>query len=592
MKIQKMKKPALLACCLTVVLFSSSAGAVTVDTKLCPNNGTPQPIPKILHTVWLGGALMNLEGKPYADIVLKSKRKNPDWTTYIWYDPRLVDESGTMTMKNIYGRIQNLKLKNINELARENDTFHELYEELVYSRATMNLHENRNRDMITWAYWADIIRYGVLYKYGGIYCDPKTKVGYDIKERDAEGTMRLVDKPLGQLYTGPCDDVLLREFVGSPKESGYEEMYQNNDYLGCIKNSKIMKALYEGALKKTKDMIAYKNGKIQLTFPTFGNRGQYTYLNTGPKHLSTTYAEKKGLTIQDLIDMNKNIFSFRGHEDGKKEINPGYTPKEIWPTFDVANALDQTETDLINKLRPNVSKFPSIFKKSTLKKFTAKYALSWGGKRDSYPRFVNEAEKSQRHAISQIKILIQYEISRIKKITKVKGRALPKVKGTAIPEGTIAAFPADLKKHYIGWLNSLIQMTQKVKLPSNAETAPEPPYSGDILYELEKEVIRWKENRLSTIFAAKATLITSTNEFKKFIGSLEKKLDPEYHIKVYIKNYIIKNNLCQKKTAGQLTNTRSRFDPKNPAHKRNNPDTGNPNVLPAEIVVGLEKYCQ
>ena len=87
------------------------------------NTNTKSLIPKIIHHIWLGGSLP----EKYLNYVLSWKKFNPTWTHILWSD----------------NNTKNLNLIN-------QDKFDQ----------TKNLGQK-----------SDILRYEILYKYGGIYVD-------------------------------------------------------------------------------------------------------------------------------------------------------------------------------------------------------------------------------------------------------------------------------------------------------------------------------------------------------------------------------------------------------------------------------------
>ncbi|MCP4130271.1 MAG: hypothetical protein GY754_04750 [bacterium] len=426
-----------------------------------------------------------------------------------------------------------MELKSIIEF-ESNSLFKKLYKELVLDIATMNTLENRNKEMVTWAYWADIIRYAALTKYGGIYCDPKTKI---IKKLGtAESNFKVL--------TGHCDDVILKTPIGSPATTGLgKKEFINNDYLGCIKNSKIMKAVFEGALTKTNNMIAFKNGRTQLIYPTFGHRGKYTYRNTGPQHLTMTYLEAKSFP-QNPFTLKEFLKTFAAFSQYRR------MSEDVW------SAMDD------KKLSIDKSLTPSIFEKSESDKFTVPggYKVSWGGKREAYPIHAQAVNILQT---SQIKAIKSHIVS---------------AKNEASSSNSSKRFVTSLH-------DAIINATKMKRFREVGENMYEETgaFSAEILFEIEQRVKEYK---------AEPEYNALNPRIKALIDTIEEELDPENHVDAYIKNYITVNKLCKKKTDGQLTNTRSTFNPKNEAHKRRHPNLENPDVLPAEIITGLEKYCE
>lgn len=87
------------------------------------NNNTKQQIPKIIHHIWLGGSLP----QKYLSYVSSWRKINPGWTHFFW------DDINTKGLK----LINQDKFESANNLGQK----------------------------------ADILRYEILYKYGGIYVD-------------------------------------------------------------------------------------------------------------------------------------------------------------------------------------------------------------------------------------------------------------------------------------------------------------------------------------------------------------------------------------------------------------------------------------
>lgn len=180
-------------------------------------------IPKIIHQIWLGSS------KPPSEAMDSWKIKHPDWEYILW------DE---------------------NEI--KNQFPNGLYNEEDYERLEHN----------SYAGQADILRYEILYYFGGIYID-------------ADATC-----------LNSLDDFFLRnDSFGCFESEKYRPNLISNGFLGATKRNKLMKFLVENTSKRSRAFTMFPKeswgghiwsvyGPMFLTETVFNYN--YTSFNTYP----------------------------------------------------------------------------------------------------------------------------------------------------------------------------------------------------------------------------------------------------------------------------------------------------------------------
>ena len=116
--------------------------------KFWPPNITESnyDVPEILHFIWIGH-------KPlpdrYLDNVESYQKMNPNYKIYLWLELAKLSQN---VIGAISQRLPNVTLSDPNELRLINQD--------LYDRPTLNIGVK-----------ADLLRYEIVYQYGGIYCD-------------------------------------------------------------------------------------------------------------------------------------------------------------------------------------------------------------------------------------------------------------------------------------------------------------------------------------------------------------------------------------------------------------------------------------
>lgn len=118
-----------------------------IDKKKKNNNWNNESnIPKLIHFIWIGSKIPS----KYIDNVLSYAKNNSNYTIYIWLD----DNTLSQNIKD-FSLMNNIELHNINEI-------------ILINKKGFELMENYGGK-------ADILRYEIIYNYGGMYIDIDSK---------------------------------------------------------------------------------------------------------------------------------------------------------------------------------------------------------------------------------------------------------------------------------------------------------------------------------------------------------------------------------------------------------------------------------
>ena len=172
-------------------------------------------IPKHFHFIWLGGNL----SEEYASLQEKWKTLHPTFKFTLWSEKELEQET---------------------ELMQELEKIRQVYEQ---DDGTVLPLEN-----ITFAVFSDIIRYYLLFKYGGIYVDTDTECV----------------RPIDDLVL-LCENTKLTLWNGSSINDKLVTVDFNNNFIISKKNNNIFKILFDESLIRTVKLCEFYKNSLKKT---------------------------------------------------------------------------------------------------------------------------------------------------------------------------------------------------------------------------------------------------------------------------------------------------------------------------------------
>lgn len=238
----------------------------------CRTTPTESPIPKIVHQVWIGSDKLPV----YFDLYKKSfDTYAPDFEYRLWTNKDLTPENFPLTYSYI------LKVVKIGkELYGENPA--------MWMKAP-------TRKM---AQIADLLRYEIIFKHGGIYMDTKFEVVAPLQQALVPG------KRLILANEDPCNRHCEYKFNGDP--------YVSNAFFAAVPGHPVLGRILA---KETLDAINFKEERVNIeTGPLFfrkhirDNEGHF--LNTVqiyPYHNWPTAYRKAGMDL--CVGMDKKRVS-------------------------------------------------------------------------------------------------------------------------------------------------------------------------------------------------------------------------------------------------------------------------------------------
>lgn len=205
--------------------------------KYEPYQNTGEPIPKIIHFIWIGNPISD----KYVNTVANCKRINPSYTIILWV------ENTSITKNAAHFLLENgVEIKN---LYQELDT----QEDDIKNKTMAFMQANGN-----YGFKADILRLYLVYIYGGIYSD------------------------IDSVWVKPLDENFTNDFVTYRIDKQCSNL--TNSFFGFQPKSNIIK---NAILNLELSIVCFLRARNDYLFKT------YIPVITGPNHLTRIIRESK-----------------------------------------------------------------------------------------------------------------------------------------------------------------------------------------------------------------------------------------------------------------------------------------------------------
>lgn len=300
-------------------------------------------IPKIIHFIWAGG--VKLMPDKNIEVMISWKKENPDFAIWLWVDKKTYKETdeneNLRTLRQYYQ-------KKFQYFIQKEQIIDELQIKDITEEGISDEHVRYEIDKLLPNYGAssDILRYKILYRYGGAYFDtdvappinennefikPITLTELLTKYEDADHILHI--SYIDHLPQRPNQNVRIDDLQKFQINS---EASLGNDAFVCSENNPLMNLIYQECisnynlldlatkLNQTNDEFCkikefhYEKTLIRMCYGS-NNRLYHTLQMTGPSHVKRVIREKR--------DENTQTFKLAQDEEFKEETEIIYRKK-------------------------------------------------------------------------------------------------------------------------------------------------------------------------------------------------------------------------------------------------------------------------
>jgi mannosyltransferase OCH1-like enzyme len=222
------------------VLFDAMGSTVPVEraddalTRWAPNENVPPlpkrtAMPKIVHSVWLGGPLRNAgEMANFRDNIAAAVQNHPDYTFALWTDvPRSLVIEVLNTEQPPVGTPDPLAdVRDMLVWAWQNRVKLISVDEVFNAESPMQLQEFYQVERIKqvgrgYAAASDILRMEILHRFGGVYTDPDNEVNR------LEGIPSIIASPEGYAVNKDKHNLVSNSALVMPEGHPFAQLYLN-----------------------------------------------------------------------------------------------------------------------------------------------------------------------------------------------------------------------------------------------------------------------------------------------------------------------------------------------------------------------------